>query len=84
MYIIYYLLSIGSFLLAIFSNLSVAAVFFFVLIALVFLIIGTMSILRARLGNQEPSQSHFIDPNELRLLREQAERNKQKQDEPKT
>mgnify|MGYP003398631185 CR=1 FL=1 len=81
MYIIYYLLSIGSFLLAIFSNLSVGAVVFFILMALVFLIIGTMSILSARLDNQERSQRHLIDPNELRLLREQAERNKQKQNE---
>ena len=79
MYIIYYLLSIGSFLLAIFSNLSVTAVVFFVVMALVFLIIGTMSILSARLDNQERSQQHLIDPNELRLLREQAEKNKQKQ-----
>ena len=81
MYIIYYLLSIGSFLLAIFSNLSVGAVVFFILMALVFLILGTMSILSARLDNQERSQRHLIDPNELRLLREQAERNKQKQNE---
>ena len=81
MYIIYYLLSIGSFLLAIFSNLSVGAVVFFILMALVFLIIGTMSILSARLESQERSERHLIDPVELRLLREQAERNKQKPDE---
>jgi disulfide bond formation protein DsbB len=81
MYIIYYLLSVGSFLGAIFGNLSIGATVFLIIMALIFLFIGTMSALSVRLENQRRPERHMINPDELRQFREQAEQNKLKKQE---
>ena len=83
MYIIYYLLSVGSFLGAIFGNLSIGATVFLIIMAFIFLFIGTMSALSSRLENQRRPERHMISPDELRQFREQAEKNKQKQQQEK-
>lgn len=79
MSIFYFLLSIASFLTAIFAPISVGLVIFMIFLAFIFLIIGTLKILNERLGNQSRSTQHLIAPEELRQYREQAELNKQKQ-----
>ena len=77
MYIIFYLLSIGTLLAAMFAHISVGGVVFLLLMTLVFLIIGTMSLLNARLESRTRSERHIISPEELRHFRQQAEKNKQ-------
>ena len=81
MYILYYILSVVSFIYAIFGYLSIGATVFLIIMALIFLFIGTMSALSARLESQRRSDRHIISPDELRELREQAARNKQKPNE---
>jgi uncharacterized membrane protein len=76
MYIIYYLLSIGSLLTAIFANISTGAAVTLVLLALLFLLIGTWLLLSARLASRRRSERQIISPEELRHFRELAEKNK--------
>jgi large-conductance mechanosensitive channel len=81
MYILYYLLSVGSFVAALFGNLSIGATVFMIIMAMIFLLIGTMSALSARLESNRRPERHMISPDELRQFREQAEKNKQQRKE---
>ena len=76
MYIIYFLLSIGSLLTAIFANISTGAVVVLVLLALLFLVIGAWMLLSARLESKRRSDRQIISPEELRHFRELAGKNK--------
>lgn len=76
MHIIYFLLSIGSLLTAIFANISTGAVVVLVLLALLFLVIGAWMLLSARLESKRRSDRQIISPEELRHFRELAEKNK--------
>lgn len=82
MHIVYFLLSLGAFLLAIFINLSTGAAVVLIILALAFLAAGAFSLINARLGGQQRSDSHIISPEELRQLREQAEKIKQQKSNP--
>ena len=77
MHILYFLLGLGALLMAIFTNLSTGAAVVLIILALAFLAAGAFSLLSARLGGQQRSDNHIISPEELRQLREQAEKNKQ-------
>jgi large-conductance mechanosensitive channel len=81
MYILYFLLSVGSFAAALFGNLSIGATVFLIIMAIIFLFIGTMSALSQRLENSSRPERHMISPDELRQFREQAEKNKQQRKE---
>lgn len=76
MYIIYFLFSVGSLLMAIFANISTGAVVVLILMALLFLLIGTWTLLNARLESKRRSERQMISPEELRHFRELAEKNK--------
>jgi len=82
MYIIYFLLSVGAFLAAMFASLSTGGVAFMIIMSLLFLLIGAGSLLSTRLDSRRRRpDKHIISPEELRQYREQAEKMKQqKQD----
>ncbi len=76
MYIVYFVLSVGSLLTAIFANISTGAAVVLILMALLFLLIGTWMLLNARLESKRRSERQMISPEELRHFRELAEKNK--------
>lgn len=77
MYIIYFLLSIGAFVAAMFASLSTGGVAFMIIMSLLFLLIGAWSLLSSRLESRRRPDRHMISPDELRQYREQAEKLKQ-------
>ena len=77
MYIIYYLLSLGAFLAAVFETLSTGGVLFMIVMSLLFLLVGTWNLLSSRLESTRRPERHMISPDELRQYREQAEKLKQ-------
>lgn len=77
MYIIYYLLSLGAFLAAVFATLSTGGVLFMIIMSLLFLLVGTWNLLSSRLDSKRRPERHMISPDELRQYREQAEKLKQ-------
>ena len=82
MHILYFLLGLGALLMAIFTNLSTGAAVVLIILALAFLAAGAFSLINARLGGQQRPDNHIINPEELRQLREQAEKNKQQKSNP--
>jgi hypothetical protein len=78
MHIIYFLLSIGAFLAAMFASLSPGGVAFMIIMSLLFVLIGTGSLLSSRLERRRRPDKHIISPEELRQYREQAEKMKQR------
>ena len=78
MHIIYFLLSIVAFLTAMFASLSTGGVAFMIIMCLLFLLIGTGSLLSSRLESRRRPDKHIISPEELRQYREQAEKMKQR------
>ena len=76
MYILYYLLSLGAMVMAMFADLSTRGVGFLVVMALVFLFLGSWNLLSRRVENQRRSERHIISPDELQRMRELAEQAK--------
>lgn len=76
MYILYYLLSVGAVAMAMFADLSTRGVGFLVVMALVFLFLGSWNLLSSRVESQRRSERHIISPDELRRMRELAEQAK--------
>jgi hypothetical protein len=76
MYLIYFLLGIGALLTAIFANLSADTVLFLVVITLLFLLIGTFTLIKTRFESQRRSERQIISPEELHYYHEQAKKNK--------
>jgi hypothetical protein len=76
MYILYYLLSIGAMVMAMFADLSTRGVGFLVVMALVFLFLGSWNLLSRRVKSQRRSERHIISPDELQRMRELAEQAK--------
>lgn len=77
MYILYFLLSIGAFVAAMFASLSTGGVVFMIIMSLLFLLIGAWNLLSSRLESRRRPDRHMISPDELRQYREQAEKMKQ-------
>ena len=76
MYILYYLLSVGAIVMAMFADLSTRGVGFLVVMALVFLFLGSWNLLSSRVESQRRPERHIISPDELRRMRELAEQAK--------
>ncbi len=76
MYIIYFLVSFGSLLAAVFGSVSTGAVVVLILMSLLFLVVATWMLLNARIENQRRSERQMISYDELRHFRELAEQNK--------
>ena len=76
MYILYYLLSVGAIVMAMFADLSTRGVGFLVVMALVFLFLGSWNLLSSRVDSQRRPERHIISPDELRRMRELAEQAK--------
>jgi hypothetical protein len=76
MYILYYLLSVGAMVMAMFADLSTRGVGFLVVMALVFLFLGSWNLLSSRVESQRRPERHIISPDELRRMRELAEQAK--------
>ncbi|WP_395772357.1 hypothetical protein [Arenimonas sp.] len=76
MYILYYLLSLGAMVMAMFADLSTRGVGFLVVMALVFLFLGSWNLLSRRVESQRRSERHIISPDELQRMRELAEQAK--------
>lgn len=73
MYILYYLLSVGALAIAMFAELSTRGVGFLVLMALLFLLLGSWALLSSRVESQRRPERQIISPDELRRMRELAE-----------
>lgn len=73
MYILYYLLSVGALAIAMFAELSTRGVGFLVLMALLFLLMGSWALLSSRVESQRRPERQIISPDELRRMRELAE-----------
>lgn len=76
MYILYYLLSIGAMVMAMFADLSTRGVGFLVVMALAFLFLGSWNLLSSRVESRRRPERHVISPDELRRMRELAEQAK--------
>jgi hypothetical protein len=76
MYILYYLLSVGAIVMAMFADLSTRGVGFLVVMALVFLFLGSWNLLSSRVESQRRPERHIISPDELRRMRDLAEQAK--------
>jgi hypothetical protein len=76
MYILYYLLSLGAMVMAMFADLSTRGVGFLVVMALVFLFLGSWNLLSRRVESQRRPERHIISPDELQRMRELAEQAK--------
>lgn len=76
MYILYYLLSVGSVAMAMFADLSTRGVGFLVVMALLFLFLGSWNLLSSKVESQRRPERHIISPDELRRMRALAEQAK--------
>lgn len=72
MYILYYLFSVAALAAAMFGDLSTGGVGFLLIMALLFLLIGSWSLLSHRVEGQRRPERHIISPDELRHMRELA------------
>jgi len=59
MYILYYLLSVGAIVMAMFADLSTRGVGFLVVMALVFLFLGSWNLLSSRVESQRRPERHM-------------------------
>jgi hypothetical protein len=62
--------------MAMFADLSTRGVGFLVVMALVFLFLGSWNLLSRRVKSQRRSERHIISPDELQRMRELAEQAK--------
>ena len=76
MYILYFLLSLGTFIASMLMKVTVGGVAFLLIMAFLFLFLGAWDLLSKKVGGQRRSERHIISPDELRAYREQAEQAK--------
>lgn len=76
MYILYFLLCLGTFIASMLMNITVSGVVFLLIMAFIFLFLGAWDLLSKKVGGQRRSERHIISPDELRAYREQAEQAK--------
>jgi predicted lipid-binding transport protein (Tim44 family) len=76
MHLLYFVLSIGAMITALFAELTVGGVVFLVLMSAIFLLLGAWTLLSARFESSRRPERQIISPDELRAYREQAEQAK--------
>lgn len=76
MYLLYFALSLGCLVAAFIAEVGVGGVAFLLLMTALFGLMGAWNLIRTKVESQRRHERHIISAEELRQLREQAEKAK--------